>query len=197
MLYKIAKLIATVFYIGKIPIAPGTFGSLASFPICYIIMYFTLKYQVVFGITSLDQSQLQFVSLLLIEIIATLILFIIGIYFSAIYIKNSDKKDPKEVVIDEVVGQMLVIIFCSFSEALVQSSKLSYQIPARYIDILFLFLFPFVLFRLFDILKPWPINWCDKNITGAFGIMFDDIVAGIFASVVQYVVVFVILDFYK
>jgi phosphatidylglycerophosphatase A len=52
------------------------------------------------------------------------------------------------------------------------------------------------LFRLFDALKPWPINWLDKNIKGALGVMVDDVAAAIFASVVQYVLVFFILDFY-
>ena len=65
-----------------------------------------------------------------------------------------------------------------------------------YIDIAFLFVLPFVLFRLFDALKPWPINWLDKNIKGALGVMVDDVAAAIFASVVQYVLVFFILDFY-
>jgi phosphatidylglycerophosphatase A len=53
-----------------------------------------------------------------------------------------------------------------------------------------------VLFRLFDIIKPWPINWLDKNIKGGIGIMVDDIVAAIFASVIHYAIIFTLIDWF-
>jgi phosphatidylglycerophosphatase A len=59
-----------------------------------------------------------------------------------------------------------------------------------------LFLSPFILFRIYDICKPWPINWFDNNIKGALGVMIDDIVAAIFAVVTHYVILLIILDFY-
>ena len=64
------------------------------------------------------------------------------------------------------------------------------------IDFIFLFLIPFVLFRAFDILKPWPINWLDSNIKGALGVMIDDVAAALFAVVCQYVIVFLIVNFF-
>ena len=195
-LYKIAEFIATACYIGKIKIAPGTFGSLIAFPICYIIMDFSLKHQVVFYISRYNPNEQQFLSVFLIEILATIILFFAGTYFTKIYIKDAQEQDPKEVVIDEVVGQMLVIILTSFSVIFVYSSSVPQKIEASYIDFIFLFLMPFVLFRAFDILKPWPINWLDSNIKGALGVMIDDVAAALFAVVCQYVIVFFIINFF-
>jgi len=106
-LYKIAEFFATVCYIGKIKVAPGTFGSLVAFPLCYIIMDFTLKNQLVFQISGFNESEQHFLSLFYIEILATLLVFAIGTYFTSIYIKNMKEQDPREVVIDEVAGQML------------------------------------------------------------------------------------------
>jgi phosphatidylglycerophosphatase A len=195
-LYKIAEFIATACYIGKIKIAPGTFGSLIAFPICYIIMDFSLKHQVVFYISGYNPNEQQFLSVFFIEILATIILFFAGTYFTKIYIKDAQEQDPKEVVIDEVVGQMLVIILTSFSVIFVYSSSVPQKIEASYIDFIFLFLMPFVLFRAFDILKPWPINWLDSNIKGALGVMIDDVAAALFAVVCQYVIVFFIINFF-
>ena len=195
-LYKIAEFIATACYIGKIKIAPGTFGSLIAFPICYIIMDFSLKHQVVFYISGYNPNEQQFLSVFFIEILATIILFFAGTYFTKIYIKDAQEQDPKEVVIDEVVGQMLAIILTSFSVIFVYSSSVPQKIEASYIDFIFLFLMPFVLFRAFDILKPWPINWLDSNIKGALGVMIDDVAAALFAVVCQYVIVFFIINFF-
>jgi phosphatidylglycerophosphatase A len=193
---KIAEFIATVCYIGKIKYAPGTFGSLPAFPLCYIIMHFTLNNKIVFPIKGFAIAEQQILTLFFIELMATFILFIIGTYFTAIYIADLPDKDPKEVVIDEVVGQMLVVILCSFSVVFAFGTTLPEHLDARIIDFIFLFLSPFVLFRLFDIKKPWPINWLDRKIKGAFGVMVDDIGAAIFAIIAHYALVFIILDFY-
>ena len=94
------------------------------------------------------------------------------------------------------VGQMLTIILVSFSVVLTYHSTLQLYIDATIVDIILLGVVPFILFRLFDILKPWPINWLDENIKGAWGVMIDDVAAAIFAVVVQYVFVFFMLDFF-
>ncbi|NBY35071.1 MAG: phosphatidylglycerophosphatase A, partial [Alphaproteobacteria bacterium] len=143
-----------------------------------------------------NPNEQQFLSVFFIEILATIILFFAGTYFTKIYIKDAQEQDPKEVVIDEVVGQMLVIILTSFSVIFVYSSSVPQKIEASYIDFIFLFLMPFVLFRAFDILKPWPINWLDSNIKGALGVMIDDVAAALFAVVCQYVIVFLIVNFF-
>ena len=67
----------------------------------------------------------------------------------------------------------------------------------KYFDMIFIFLLPFILFRIFDILKPWPINWIDTKIKGAAGVMLDDILAAIFASTVHYIISLIILDYYQ
>jgi len=193
---KLAEFFATVCYIGKIKYAPGTFGSLPAFPLCYIIMHFTLNNQILFYIEGFAVAEQQIITLIIIELLATLLLFILGTYCTSVYIQDSEEKDPKEVVIDEVVGQMLVIILGSLSVILAFSTTLPEHFDPQLIDFVFLFLSPFILFRFFDILKPWPINWLDKNVKGAFGVMFDDIAAAIFAVVVHYVIIFFILDAY-
>ncbi len=195
MINKIIECFVTVLYVGKIRFAPGSFGSLVAFPLAYSLMYLILKYEIIFHFAGLSQPELISLNIFIIEIIVILILFILGIYTSSIYVKVTKRKDPKEVVIDEVVGQMLTIILCSFSVIFVQASNLSQNLDNTTINLIFLFLLPFVLFRLFDIFKPWPIIWIDKNISGGFGIMIDDIIAAIFATVMQYVIIFLILDF--
>jgi len=193
---KIAEFIATVCYIGRIKFAPGTFGSLPAFPLCYMIMHFTLNNKIVFPLEGFDFQEQQIIALFIIELLATIILFFIGTYCTAIYIEDGEDKDPKEVVIDEVVGQMLTIILVSFSVVLTYHSTMQLYIDAKIIDISLLGIVPFILFRIFDIAKPWPINWLDENIKGAWGVMIDDVAAAIFAVVVQYVLVFFILDFF-
>lgn len=190
---KFAEFIATVGYIGKIKLAPGTFGSLPAFPLCYIIMHFTINNKIVFLIDGFNFQEQQIMTLFIIELLVTILLFIIGTYCTKIYIQDKEEKDPKEVVIDEVVGQMLTIICVSFSSILIHVTKLPQHIDPLWLDIFFVCALPFFLFRLFDITKPWPINWLDKNIPGAWGVMIDDIAAAIFAIVVQYVIVLMLV----
>ncbi len=83
---------------------------------------------------------------------------------------NSD--DPQEIVIDEVVGQMLTLLALPIYETLYPLPAIYYCIPA------------FLLFRLFDIWKPFPINYIDKNIQGSLGIMLDDIFASFYSIII-------------
>lgn len=78
--------------------------------------------------------------------------------------KQSGVHDAPEIVIDEVAGMWIAMLPL-------------YHLGTDYITLLL----AFALFRVFDIVKPWPIGWLDKQITGGFGVMVDDIVAGIFA----------------
>ena len=110
----------------------------------------------------------------------TLLIFL----YSFIAINNSyesyDSKDPQEIVIDEFVGQMLPLLAVPIYETLYPNSKLYYCIIA------------FILFRFFDILKPFPISYVDKNTNGALGIMMDDILAGLFTVIVMVIIFFFI-----
>ena len=93
-------------------------------------------------------------------------------YICAEVNKDSDSDDHSSIVIDEVAGILVALAF-------VPHSALAY-------------FGAFVLFRLFDIWKPWPISWVDKNIKGGFGILLDDLIAGFFAGVILYTLFFLI-----
>ena len=104
--------------------------------------------------------------------------------YSFIAINNSfdsfDSNDPQEIVIDEVVGQMLPLLAIPIYETLYIAPKEYYCIAA------------FILFRLFDIWKPFPINYIDINTEGALGIMLDDILSGIYTIIILIIIFFFI-----
>jgi len=106
--------------------------------------------------------------------VATIAVFFTGWWSTAIYLEKTGREDPGEVVIDEVAG-LWVVLMLSDGGA-------------------FLTIGAFLLFRLFDIWKPWPISWLDRNIKGAFGVMIDDIVAGIFALVALFGILLLAVD---
>lgn len=111
-----------------------------------------------------------------------LFLTVIIFFYSIIAINNSFKdfqaNDPQEIVIDEVVGQLIPLLALPIYETL-------YPLPAAY------YCFgSFVLFRFFDIVKPFPISYIDKNTNGSFGIMLDDVVAGIFSTIILIIIFF-------
>ena len=130
-------IVSTCFYLGKIPIAPGTLASLVTLLIWPLIPlnYFN-------------------------QIIILIILFIMGIISSKIVAKEMNEKDPSEIVIDEVVGMGISL----------------FMLPNE----LILYLFAFIFFRIFDILKPSFIYSIQK-VPNGWGIMLDDIIAGFFA----------------
>ena len=116
--------------------------------------------------------------LLLINIFDILILFfctIVIFFYSFVAINSSldlfDTNDPHEIVVDEVVGQMLPLLAIPIYETLYLAPKEYYCAAA------------FLLFRLFDIWKPFPINYVDNNTKGALGIMLDDILAGVYTII--------------
>ena len=94
-------------------------------------------------------------------IAATIFITVIGIYICSYTSKALGVHDHSGIVIDEIAGYLITMI----------------AVPA---EILWIAI-GFVLFRIFDILKPWPISWVDKNIHGGFGIMLDDVLAGLLA----------------
>ena len=113
-------------------------------------------------------------------LLVTLIIFC----YSFVAINNSfqdfDGEDPQEIVIDEVVGQMLPLLALPIYETLYPLPKIYYCVAA------------FLLFRLFDIWKPYPVSYVDKNVKGAIGIMLDDIFAGIY-TIISLVIIFFFL----
>jgi phosphatidylglycerophosphatase A len=140
---KIHIVIATWFFSGFLPKAPGTWGSLAALPVGALIHLY-------FGWPAL--------------LAASALLFPIGVWSSSVYVRVYDKDDPGQVVIDEVVGIWIALALLPLS--------------------LFWYLVGFALFRVFDVLKPFPISYLDRNIKGGLGIMVDDVLAGVFAAAV-------------
>ncbi len=115
--------------------------------------------------------------------ISFLLLFtLIILCYSFVAINNSFEEfhaeDPQEIVIDEVVGQMLPLLAIPVYETLYLLPKIYYCVAA------------FLLFRLFDIWKPYPISYVDKNVKGALGIMLDDFLAGFFSIIILTVIFF-------
>jgi len=193
------KIIVTFGFIGRIPVAPGTFGSLAAFPLLILLHYVVdanllVKASVI--LPGVDIRVLKFCIMLLL----TLFLFIIGTVASELYIQDKPDQDPSEVVIDEVVGQLLTSILCLFGHVMLMEYFRQENIYERktylfILDLFVTFILPFILFRIFDISKPWPIDYIDKNIKGGLGIMLDDVLAAIFASVSFYALLFNFLKF--
>ena len=147
------KILISVFYVGFIRFAPGTFGSLVGVLIGLLVQKFSGFPGLLLLITSL---------------------FVAGWISSKIYLANNiGKKDPQEVVIDEVVGQLVSYTPISFYIWLNSESTDSQ---------LHLWPLAFVLFRMFDIWKPWPISWADK-LDSALGIMLDDLLAGLYSAI--------------
>ena len=126
-----------------------------------------------------------FLFLLLINIFSITVIFLITLiifFYSFVAINNSfnefNTDDPQEIVIDEVVGQMLPLLAIPIYETLYLLPKIYYCVPA------------FLLFRLFDVWKPYPINYVDNNVKGSLGIMLDDILAGAYSITVLSIIFF-------
>lgn len=92
------------------------------------------------------------------------VLFVIGVFSAGAVEKIVDRPDPSIVVIDEIVGQMIALSLAPVHPAAALAG--------------------FVLFRFFDILKPFPIGWIDRHLHGGLGVMLDDVVAGLYALLV-------------
>ena len=196
-LFSPSTIIATFFWVGKIPVISGTMGSLVAFPLWFLIVLLN----VIRGYSGLVAGNLDFLNYSLFLIF---LLFIIGVWAAGEYEKATHKQDPKEVVIDEVVGQLLVIAISVYLLpdllAVEMEAFNSHDLNAGKIFDMMLFC-NFAFFRLFDITKPWPISIVDKKVKGGFGIMLDDIVAVPFAVLFSFCSVQLICDliirFYK
>jgi phosphatidylglycerophosphatase A len=148
----LAAPIATVCGIGRLPMAPGTFGSLAALPLAFLLHglggFWLLAVVTVAG-------------------------FAIGVWASEVYAKTAGRDDPSEVVIDEVVGQWFALWPLSLGLTLMGADPWLFPWPG--------WVGGFLLFRFFDIVKPPPVNWAER-LPGGMGIMLDDAVAGALAA---------------
>ena len=161
MLNKINFLFVTLFGIGKIKKIPGSFASLAT----------TLFLFFLFHILNIFPNIILF---------SVIIIFFISLYAVDIFIKDLTSKDPKEVVIDEFIGQSIPICFY----------EVAHNIPKETDQILKFYFIMFILFRIFDITKPYPVSYYDKKFKNSFGVIMDDVCAGLYvvAILVLYMV---------
>ena len=142
MLDKLNYLVFTFFYAGKLP-ASGTFASVITVLIYYFIVTFF--------------SDIIFISILAITTVYSFL-------FLKKVLKKFDNKDPKEIVIDEFIGQSIPLTICDKNIILIFIS--------------------FIIFRIFDIFKIFPANIVDKKIDGTVGIIGDDIIAGLYTLLI-------------
>ena len=162
MTNQINFLFVTLFGIGKIGKIPGSVASLVT----------TLFLFFIFHILNISPN---------IVLIFVILIFFISLYSVNIFIKNMDNKDPKEVVIDEFIGQSIPICLYEIAHEGVKETS----------QILTFYFIMFILFRIFDIAKPYPVSYYDINFKNSFGVIMDDVCAGLYvvAVLVLYMVI--------
>ena len=165
MIKTLNTLFVTMFGLGKLPKIPGTFGSFATIIILYILFH------------TLNLSS----NLILIGL---MVIFIFSFLAVESHIKDSENKDPKEVIIDEFIGQSIPIYLYEISHGTEKSAD----------EAIIFYCICFVLFRFFDIAKPFPVSFFDKNFKNSFGVIMDDVCAGFY--VVLSLICFMILSSY-
>ena len=154
-----------MFGLGKISKIPGTLGSLFTVITLYIF----------FQIFNLSSQIILF---------CLIIIFIISFFAIAAHIKNKENKDPNEIIVDELIGQSIPIYLYEISHG---TEKSIYEALIYYCV-------SFLLFRFFDIIKPFPASFFDKNYKNSFGVIMDDVCAGFY--VVLSLICFMVLSNY-
>lgn len=163
---RLAYLTATWFYSGYAPKASGTVGSFLTLPVAWACIYFGGVWAV---------------------LAASALFMMIGTWATNIVLKDirgkksthKKKDDPGFVVIDEVAGQLLTFAgVASFMQT--------------HLNMWWLLIIGFGLFRFFDIVKIWPACYYDRNVHTGFGVMMDDVVAGVYAAVCMAVIIYFI-----
>ena len=146
-----STILSTWFWVGLLPVAPGTWGSLAA----VVLAWFIQTSSPGTGSAAL--------------LLGTIAVFVLGWWAAGHYERRNDGDDPGEVVIDEVAGQWLACLF----------------LP----PVIWLYGAAFVIFRMFDIFKPWPVDHLDKHGTGGLGIMQDDMAAGLYTLLILHIII--------
>ena len=165
MIKTLNTLFVTMFGLGKIPKIPGTFASLTT----VIVLYY------IFHILNISSN---------IILAGLIIIFIYSFPAVTTHIKDKENKDPKEVIIDEFIGQSIPIYLYEISHGTEKSPN----------EALIFYGICFVLFRFFDIAKPFPVSFFDKNFKNSFGVIMDDVFAGLY--VVLSLICFMVLSSY-
>ena len=159
------SLFVTMLGLGKIKFIPGTIGSLATVIILYVIFH-------ILNVSS------NFI------LLGLVIIFIYSFPAVSSYIEDNENKDPGEIIIDELIGQSIPIFAYEVSHGTEKSSD----------EALIFYCICFVLFRFFDIIKPFPVSFFDKSFKNSFGVIMDDVCAGLY--VILSLICFMILSSY-
>ena len=165
MIKNFDKYFVTMFGLGEFKKIPGTIASFVTTVILFI--YFHI----------FNFSKYYF---LFFFIIITIYAFIAV----ANYIKSKQNKDPKEIVIDEFIGQSIPIYLY----------EISHGTEKTFDDSIYFYVIMFMTFRVFDIIKPFPVSYFDKNFKSSFGVIMDDIAAGLY--VVLFIIFFMMTKVY-
>jgi phosphatidylglycerophosphatase A len=151
---RASTVIASVFGIGYFEFAPGTIMSAVAVPLAILIGLHGGGGMAILGMA--------------------IVVLVIGILACADHVRATGRDDPPECVIDELAGQWIACAFAMLTfGGLMPVTQIS--LPA--------FALAFVLFRVFDIFKPWPVSWADQKLSGGIGVMTDDAIAGLIAGV--------------
>ena len=151
MIKSFNSLFVTMLGLGKIKFIPGTFGSFATIIILY---YF-------FHIVNISSNMI---------LVFLMIIFIYSFYAVSSHIENNENKDPGEIIIDEFIGQSIPIYLYEISHGTEKTSN----------EAIIFYGICFILFRYFDIMKPFPVSFFDKNFKNSFGVIMDDVCAGFY-----------------
>ena len=162
MIKTLNYLFVTCFGLGSFRFAPGTITSLITTIFLYSL----------FHVINLSNIAI---------LIILLIVFIYSFYAVSEYIKYNENKDPREVVVDEFIGQSIPIYLYEISHGTTKDSQ----------EAVLFYLYIFILFRYFDIKKPFPVNYFDKKFKNSFGVIIDDVVAGLY--VVLTLIIFMVI----
>ena len=161
-------LFVTCFGIGSFRFAPGTITSFIT-----TIFLFSL-----FHVIKLSNDTI---------LIALLLVFFYSFYAVSEYIKDNKNKDPKEVVIDEFIGQSIPIYLYEIAHGTMKNSQES----------ALFYLYIFILFRYFDIKKPFPVSYFDKKFKNSFGVILDDVFAGLYVVLSLIIFMLIKLNFFS
>ena len=151
MFKKINYLFVTMIGLGSFSRIPGSIASLATTVILFIF----------FNFFNFSPNVILFFIILI---------FFISIYAINKFIEGKENKDPKEVVIDELIGQSIPICL----------DEGAHRQPKEINEVLTTYFLMFILFRVFDITKPYPVSYYDKNFKNGFGVIMDDVCAGLY-----------------
>ena len=141
--------VATGFFIGTVPFAPGTFGTLIGLPVCFLL------------------SRLNFLQ----SVICILVFIPFAIWIASAAEKILRQKDPGQIVIDEIAGVMVTFAGLPFNLKTALAG--------------------FIIFRVLDILKPFPIRTLEKRVGGGSGVVLDDVLAGVYGNLILRLVIFI------